>query len=494
MKNGSFMCVLIGGVLFLSQSFGLYAKGVDRPTIGVSTAELDGFNAKTKSVEMYESDFVSGGGSPSALLRSFKYDSLGRRIEYRDVTSALTYRYGYDRRGNHVRTSVYLDSIKERMRDTILFYDSYNRLVKKRISYWGEWLETEKFEYDSLGELTSRNLYSETGDQSLKRSEIYRYDAKNRMVAYVKRDIVGQTNSKTIWIYDKESDRLKKKREEENGVVVHDYRYKYDSKGKLTREEDLGKMAARVARTMYFYDLNGRLNMVRTYDQNNVWLGERTFSYHHDGKIKDSIDLKLHLVQLDEECSVNEWDLKSTSYDRYGRKTKYDHREGKGDLFAVYDYVGYVMLPDKTVLPSSLYYDKRYAQKNNIVQSDSVMTTYRREKIYVDEPEPLQMMKFVYKKGSCKRCTAYFGLDEVDLFMTYNKKKQLTKSWICDASGKVVFQCNFLYDERGNMLKRWVGVSAPSWEMNSAAPLFREHFDSVGLFDRNLVCKYEYWK
>lgn len=60
MKIGNFMCVLIGGVLFLSQSFGLYAKGLDTPTVGVSTAELDGFNAKVKSVEMYESDFVSG--------------------------------------------------------------------------------------------------------------------------------------------------------------------------------------------------------------------------------------------------------------------------------------------------------------------------------------------------------------------------------------------------------------------------------------------------
>ncbi len=492
MKIGNFMCVLIGGFLSLSQSFGLYAKGLDTPTVGVSTAELDGFSAKTQSVEVYEYDFISGFVTPKELLRSFKYDSLGRRIEYRDGMSSLIYKYGYDRRGNHVRTSVYHDTIKERMRDTIFFYDSNNRLTKKRISYWGEWLETENLEYDSLGNLLTRNLYSETGNRSLRLSETYRYDAKNRMVAFVKRDFNNQASSKAIWIYDKEDGRLKEKREEENGFILHDYKYTYDEKGNLTEVEDMGKIGVQVTKTIYYYDSVNRLLMERLYGRDGVWLGEKSYSYHLNGRVKKIVELKLRIVPLLDEVNDEDWNRTETSYDPQGRKIRYEHYSGKGDLYAVYDDVEYNLLKNRMLYPSSKYTD--YAIKKHIVMNDTIRTIRRREKILVDEPEPLQKVEFVYGKGGCKRCTAYWGGGKVTLLMKYDSKNRLTESVISDAYGQVDFQTVFRYDKEGNMTKRLAVTPCSESIANTVAIQFREHLDSVGLFDRYMECKYEYWK
>ncbi len=492
MKLNCIMCVVIGGIFSLSQSFGLYAKSVEDPILGVSTTELDGFVAKTKNVDVYRfTSSMNNAIISQELLRSFRYDSLGRRTLYHDRTSGLIYRYGYDRRGNHVRTSVLCDTIREWMRDTIYSFDSNNRLSKKRISCWGEWLETEDFEYDSFGNLISRKLYSEAGDRSLKRSEIYRYDAKNRMVASVMRDNEKQTSSKTIWIYDKESDRLKGKREEENGIVLHDYKYTYDSKGNLTLEEDNGKLPVRVARTTYQYDSKSRLIQMRKYDQDSVWLAEKAFSYHSNGRVKKDVDLKLHLVPLDKNRSVNEWDRKETIYDRHGKEKKYEHSEGKGELYAAYRNAKYVMLPDKSILPSYLYYDNDYLAKNHIVQSDSDMVRYQREKVYIDRPNYLQKMRFAYKKGLCKRCTAYNGFQKVRLKMKYDKNNQLIDSEIRDIFDHVIFQSKSQYDEKGNILMRYGYYYYVT--MNSFTPLFREHLEP-GLFDKNIACRIEYWE
>lgn len=468
------MCV---GILLMIPA-SLYAEEVLPQLEGASTSQKDGYLGKVKSVKYYNTtvDNATNTLVKGNLSCYFAYDSLGRRVESYDTQRHMLYKNGYDIRGNRVRSYVLCDSLKERMRDTLFVYSREGKLQEKRISSWGELIETESYEYDSTGKLTVRKLFSESGERTLKMEEKYRYDKLGRLSTHEVRDQYRKILSKEILKYNAKSGLLERKREESNGVCLHSYFYSYDSLGHMTKKLDESKIGGRIARIEYLYDSEGQLRRERLYDVDSVWLGDRKYWYYSKGNLRREEVLNMKLAPYDDTTMVNEWDLKVMTYNKKGGTLKESfHYVGRGDWYGYYDDMTYMVLPDQTLLAVNTDEYFEYIEYHNVSMCPAIT---RRQLFYTDVALPMDYTFYRYDRhGNCTRVeTVDHGpLDSRKYVQTkYKGKDKPVQSLSFYGSG--FEKSEWKYDDHGNRV-RWM------------------HSNKDG---KNLlygtICEFEYWK
>lgn len=453
MKLNGIMCVM-AGFLLLSQPSNLFAMEGLVPSGCESTVEKDGFLGRVKSVKIFDMTPVGEISKSKTPRYIFRYDSLGRRTECQDLSKHLLYKNGYDKRGKRVRASVVADTMKERISDTIFVYDKKGRMSGKRISSWGELLESEQYEYDSLDHLLSRKIYSEVGGRKLKHSELFKYDKAGRLVVVAEYDEHATPIRKYTTSYDGKTGKMKKEREESNGVCVKNITYHYDALGRLVEKTDDAAMSSRVQSIKYDYNHRGLLKKERMYDEKKMKVGENLYSHRLSGKLKKTEVVKMRLTPLNDSMMVNLWDRKVSQYNRKGVVKKYQHFAGKGQLYMVYDEVFRILLPDGTVAYAEDYDNPRFRREHHITDLTNYKIINTMEPFYLKDNVAIDMFKKRFKRdGNCKKEVSHdLSRDyaPVVTFFIYKHKKlvQIKKY----TGNNVVEYSGFSYDKYSNIL------------------------------------------
>lgn len=171
----------------------------------------------------------------------------------------------------------------------LLGYTGPNR---KEHTYLSKFISRVLYSYNSSGLLTSKEVYTTSGD--LLEKETYRYDMNNRRTGYSKYNENGKVRSSEAYIYNDEGRlsesiglepdgsssgkiafRYKNNNIEEKswtnsrGDIIGKYNYIYDNENRLTEEIKFRGENEKESRLTYRYNDDGSINEILKYNINN---------------------------------------------------------------------------------------------------------------------------------------------------------------------------------------------------------------------------------
>lgn len=511
MKNNVFMCVMIGCVL-LSLPTALWGQLDLKPSGCESTALKDGFQGNVKRVKVFVANqrLTYLGEKPDCspenreLKYVFRYDSLGRRVECHDIERHIAYQTGYDRRGNRVRASVICDTLKERMRDTVFIYDRDGKMTSKRISFWGELMESEQYRYDSLGRMVERKLFSQTGVPTQIQREIFEYDHISRLLFHGIYDKDNYPTYQKETIYNPKTGRILEEQEVSNGVLTLKRRYSYDVYGRLAYMDDESKGEKKALCTKYKY-LHDDLVEEIVYDVDGDVVGRKKYSYKISGVLSQTEEERTVLSSQVGEKKKYDWEKKTISYTQEGKIKEELKYVGSGSHNHGYDRFVHYLLSDGTLILPEDCGDEE--------SPDSCGGLKIIQKVMLDIPyielvaKPIDYKKYDYdSKGRCVRWIQseyYMGDRDKDVRTKYNRNGQPLSSQTT-TRGTVCCKESYEYDKQSNLIKH-VG-----WRRLPEYPVYRFPFSDMAmqcppplagpgyLYDLGAyeitTCQYDYWK
>ncbi|MBL7922642.1 MAG: RHS repeat protein [Bacteroidia bacterium] len=146
------------------------------------------------------------------------------------------------------------------------------------------------------------------GDDPGERTE-YEYGSNALPLKVLRMDADGEFEASEELQYDEQSRLISRKiRSVQDGEK--EYRFRYDEKGRLTEEEELGKDGKRLGRVLFEYDEEGRESMVSKLNADDKLISRQTSHYDELGRLVQKVSKGFYTR------------ITSYEYDELGRLTE----------------------------------------------------------------------------------------------------------------------------------------------------------------------------